>query len=293
MPRFKQRWIRGLAAAALVLVVAGEAYHYTAVSVSAYVSVDAGGSSIEFTVNRLGRVTSVVSVSDNDSELAEALSSRVNGMSVEDAVTSALDTLTEKGGFSPQDDLVIVGITSGSDSQAESLENAIMNNTGHSVYTVRVSDEERKEAHRQELGGGLYVYGTEDATEAVINEQLEDNVPVTTEAEINVISVFENELPISGTQETTATEMPPVNENDNIIQHADIPQEQPTVTASPESPGIPETLRQSEPPFGEAPQDRPEMQNETAPAVSSEKPQQKNEQCSFRQQQHEPYSFRQ
>ena len=166
MPGLKQRWLRGLAAAALVLVAAGGAYHYTAVSVSAYVSVDAGGSSIEFTVNRLGKVTSVVSVSDADSDLAESLSGSVNGMSVEDAVTSALDTLTEKGALSPQEDLVIVGITSGSDSQAESLETAIVNNAGHSLYTVRVSDKEREEAHKQELGGGLYVYGHDDTDTA-------------------------------------------------------------------------------------------------------------------------------
>ena len=38
----KQRWVKGLAAAAIVLAVAGGAYHYSAVSVSAYVSVSTG-----------------------------------------------------------------------------------------------------------------------------------------------------------------------------------------------------------------------------------------------------------
>lgn len=201
MPRLRQRWVRGLAAAALVLVVTGGAYHYTAVSVSAYVSVDAGGSSIEFTVNRLGKVTSVVSVSETDSGLAEVLSGSVSGMSVEDAVTSALDTLTEKGALSPQNDIVIVGITSGSDSQAESLENAIMNNAGHSVYTVRVSDEDREEAHRQELGGGLYVYENEETADIADDSEPEEmpdiEVLVTTAAEdeeiITGISVPEEE----------------------------------------------------------------------------------------------------
>ncbi len=170
MPRFRQRWIRGLAAAALVLAVAGGAYHYTAVSVSAYVSIDAGGSSVELAVNRLGRVVSVTTVTEDDSGLAETIKSDIRGMRIEDAVPAALDMIAEEGGTTGTDDIVIVGITSESDSSAESLENAIAQSIERPVRTVRVSERDRTEAHSQELGGGLYVYEREEAADSSIAE---------------------------------------------------------------------------------------------------------------------------
>lgn len=166
VPGFRQRLMKGLAAAALVLVAAGGAYHYTAVSVSAYVSVDAGGSSLEMKVNRLGQIISVESVTDDGSALAETISGEVRGMSVEDAVEKALDTLAENGKLTGNSDPVIVGITSESDLGAKNIETAIAQNVELPVHTVRVSGAEREEAHRQELGGGQYVYdraGTADA----------------------------------------------------------------------------------------------------------------------------------
>lgn len=183
MPRFGQRLKRGLAAAALVLVVAGSAYHYTAVSVSAYVSVDAGDSSLEMKVNRFGQIISVESVTGNDSALAETISSEVHGMSVEDAVGKALDTLAENGKLSDENKPVIVGITSESENGAESLENAISQRVELPIYTVRVSEEEREEAHRKELGGGRYVYDrVETANTLSVND--------TDETEEDVISIF-------------------------------------------------------------------------------------------------------
>lgn len=268
-----------LAAAAIVLALIGGSYHYMTVSVSAYVSIDAGGSSVELAVNRLGRVTTVRPVTESDSELAETLSVTVGGMSVEDAVNKALGTIMENGETVSDDKPVIVGITSGLDSQAEQLESSIKNNVELPVRTVRVSENEREEAHKQDIGGGAYVCGTEDTAEAVITEeQCEDNSSVTTATEIKVIPVFETEQPMIEMQETTAAETPSVTENDNIIQPADNSKEQPAVTAPPEQRRTDEAPRQSELPSDEAPQDRPEMQKDTDPAVGTEDPPQQNEQ---------------
>lgn len=267
-----------LTAAAIVLALIGGSYHYMAVSVSAYVSIDAGDSSVELTVNRLGRVTSVRPVAENSAELAKTLNVSISGMSVEDAVNAALDTIMEDGETVSDDEPVIVGITSESEGQAESLENAINDNAELPVRTVRVSDNEREEAHKQDIGGGAYVYGTEDVSKAVIMEQSEDIAPIATEDEAKVIPVFEIEQTAIETRETTAEEMPQVTENADITEPAEIRQELPAVTASAEQQSIPEIPHQSEQFSGNIQQDRPGTQNNTAPDVGMENPPQQNEQ---------------
>ncbi|MBO6230713.1 MAG: hypothetical protein J6O50_09105 [Ruminiclostridium sp.] len=231
MPRPARKWVKGLAAAALILAVSGGAYHYTAVSVSAYVSIDAGDSSIEVAVNRLGRVLSVEAVNDSDSGLAEAIGGDIRGMKVEDGVAAALGTLVGEGRLSAEDELMIVGITSDSDSSAESLEKAIVQNVDLPVRTVRVSGGERKEAHEKDIGGGRYVYErSTPVTSAVRTAEVTDTtaasgIPGTTSA-ISVSDITEaiaekSDIPA----DTTAIPEPP--ESDAATEHgtdtADIP----------------------------------------------------------------------
>ena len=193
MPSFAQRLMRGLAAAALILVAAGGAYHYSAVSASAYVSVDAGGSSFEMKVNRLGQIISVESVNDDDSALAETISGEVRGMSVEDAVGKALDTLAENGKLSDENEPVIVGITSETEYEAESIENAVAQKVELPLYMVRVSEQDREEAHRQETGGGRYVYDRDESANELsesdcietVNDIIPISVPITEEYKID------------------------------------------------------------------------------------------------------------
>ena len=234
MPGFAQRLMRGLAAAALILVAAGGVYHYTAVSVSAYISVDAGGSSFEMKVNRLGQIISVESVNDDDSALAETISGEARGMRVEDAVGKALDTLAENGKLSDENEPVIVGITSETEHEAESIENAVAQRVELPVYTVRVSEQDREEAHRQETGGGRYVYDREETA----NELPENNA---VETENDMISLFvpiteeesiDNENAAAGETDDPETEQQPNEENTEIKEEENnVQPPEPTDTA--------------------------------------------------------------
>ncbi len=248
-----------LTAAAIVLALIGGSYHYMAVSVSAYVSIDAGESSVEMTVNRLGKVTSVRPVAETSAELAKALNVSVSGMSVEDAVNAALDTITDSGKTVSDEEPVIVGITSESEGQAQRLENAIAANAELPVRTVRVSENEREEAHKQDIGGGAYVLGTEDAAAEAPEEkaEIEDDIEqeATTVAETTVIPISDTELPVIEVQENENINKsdeiaPPQNEENEIVQAPDM-------SAPPQH---------NEQFTNEAPPEKPHGENQTAPA---------------------------
>ena len=233
MPCFAQRLMRGLAAAALILVAAGGAYHYSAVSVSAYVSVDAGGSSFEMKVNRFGQIISVESVNDDDSALAETISGEVRGMSVEDAVGKALDTLAENGKLSDENEPVIVGITSETEYEAESIENAVAQKVELPLYMVRVSEQDREEAHRQETGGGRYVYDRDESANELsesdcietVNDIIPIVVPITEEYKIDDQNdEDEEETDDPETEQKIHVQTTEIKVEENNIQLPELPQ---------------------------------------------------------------------
>ena len=223
MMRITQRWIKGLAAAAIVLAVAGGAYHYSAVSVSAYVSVSAGGDQVEFSLNRLGRVVSVTALGDN-SQAVESIKSDINGMKIEEAVPAALAILEEEGGLSAQQDIVIVGITADSESRSESLESAIIKNVDMPVRTIMVSEEERQQAHRQEQNGAIYVpereKAEEDDSDYIETSETQLVIPFTTSQQSEVYSI----IPPEEKPEETPGTIPPapdITENNPGITDAE------------------------------------------------------------------------
>ena len=220
MPVFKQKWVRGLAAAALVLVISGgAAYNYASVSVGAYVSVDAGGSSLEMSVNRLGRVIAVEPVTQNDSELAEELRADIRGMSIEDAVAETLDRLYEDS-RAPYDNDAVVGITSDSEDRSESIGRAITERVDAPIRTFTVTEEERQEARKKNMGGGQYVCGTAE-TEASEKPEI---IP-----DISEVSGAGNDNAARTTEEDTAVEYQSEPDSE---QRSEMPDNNDTVTVT-------------------------------------------------------------
>ncbi|MBO6301482.1 MAG: hypothetical protein J6N15_03485 [Ruminiclostridium sp.] len=204
----KQRWVKGLAAAAIVLAVAGGAYHYSAVSVSAYVSVSTGGDHVEFSLNRLGRVVSVTALGDN-SQAVESIKNSTHGMRIEEAVPAALAILEEDGKLSEQEDPVVVGITADSEIRSESLENAIMNSVDVPVRTVIVSDEERRQSHSNEQNSTIYVFEHEE-TEDDISPAAEEgeSQTVITDTTAQETEIYYAAAPKEKAEENTDTVSP-------------------------------------------------------------------------------------
>ena len=163
-PRRKKRWLRPAIAAALALVLLSGSYSYLAVSASAYVSLDVGETSVEVSVNRLGRVIAVSPLNEDSAELAQTLNADMRGRKVEDAMTDAMGRFRDDGAFETPDAVVIAGVTSGSEKRGEALTETVERAAreagaqGGEIMTFDVSRDERREARERDMSGGRYAF---------------------------------------------------------------------------------------------------------------------------------------
>lgn len=164
LPDFNSRWVRTAAAAVLVLALAGGSFNYynTAVAAS-YVSVDVGDSSVELSVNRLGRVIGVTALNDESEELAETLRAEIRQKKVDDAVDRTMARLQESGGLTGEED-VILGVTGESSGQSTRLAEAVergMEKTRErhddmNIYTLKGDRNQRNEAQKHGMSPGRF-----------------------------------------------------------------------------------------------------------------------------------------
>jgi hypothetical protein len=161
--RRRKAWLRGGVAAILALGILSGSYSYFAVSACAYVSLDAGDSSVEFSVNRLSRVISVRALNSGSENIASELSSDMRGKRVDEAMSETVLRISE---FAAEDDeaYIIAGITSDTDERAERLMESVERSAGETegretkIYAYDVSHDERKEAEERKMSGGRLAF---------------------------------------------------------------------------------------------------------------------------------------
>lgn len=163
LPR-RRRWVKTGIAAALALCIFTGSFSYLSVSAGDYVSLDMGETSVEVSVNRLGRVISAKALNEESRDMAEALSANLRGKRVGDAMNEAMDEFRRDGLFEAPDSFLIAGITSPSAQRGERISETVeraARETGREdaeVYAFRVSREERREASRQEMSPGRFAF---------------------------------------------------------------------------------------------------------------------------------------
>lgn len=163
-PARKKRWMRTAVAAVLALAITGGSLGYTTATAYSYVSIDTEESSLELSVNRLGRVIGVRAVDEASEELAEDLRTDLRHMRVEDALDHTMETLRARE-LPPEGEWpVLCGVTGGDDRQASELNEALERCAGREdmegirLYMMDVSRDERQEAFRSEQSGGRYAF---------------------------------------------------------------------------------------------------------------------------------------
>ena len=159
----RKRLMRTAVAAVAAVMILGGSSVYVFAMPAEYVSLDAGESSVELAVNRVGRVISVKPTSEGDRAIAETLNTEVRGKRVEDALAQTMTVFREEGYLEGEDAAIIAGVTAASERRGaeltEALESAATRNgEGVPLYTLDVTPAERGEARSQEMSGGRYVF---------------------------------------------------------------------------------------------------------------------------------------
>lgn len=103
-PQKRKRFLRAAIAAVLALAITGGTYTYTNVAEASYITLDTAGSSVEFSVNRMGRIIGVRALDEGSAELARELLPDVRRLRVEDAMDVAMSHM----GSAPT---VVFGVT--------------------------------------------------------------------------------------------------------------------------------------------------------------------------------------
>ena len=164
LPRRRKAWARAAVAAVLALVLLSGSYTYLAASAYAYVSLDAGETSVEVTVNRLGRVISVDAMNEHSEETAKALTPELRGKKLADALPEAMERIRPEGGDDNSDAYLIAGVTSGNEKLREELAETVersaekLDGENPAVITFEVPPAERREAEEKGMSGGRYAF---------------------------------------------------------------------------------------------------------------------------------------
>lgn len=147
-------WLRS-AAAVIALALLGGSYAYLSVDAAEYVSLDVGETSVEVSVNHLGRVIGVKPMNDKSGDMALELEKDIRGKKMDDAVKDAVTHMKKDKPSEP----VIAGVTSDSGA-AEKIESAVREAVDESteVHTFEVSRDERSEAERLEMSSGRLAF---------------------------------------------------------------------------------------------------------------------------------------
>lgn len=163
-PRQKRRWVKTGIAAVLALCIFSGSYSYLSVSASDYVSLDVGETSVEVTVNHLGRVISARALNESSRDMAQALNASVRGKKVEEALTEAVDEFRRGGLFEELDSFLIAGVVSPSERRGERISETLERATHGpgdeypEVYAFHVSREKRREAEQQDMSPGRFAF---------------------------------------------------------------------------------------------------------------------------------------
>ena len=160
--RKSPRWMRGAVAAMLALALLGGTFGYMGASASAYVSLDVEDSSIELTVNRLGRVIAVEALNDDARELADSLSGELRHKKVEDAIDHAMDRLQERGYLKDEGGEVLAGVTAEDTRRGAALcrtvERTVEQGGAYTAYVFETSPAERAQALDRRVSAGRFGY---------------------------------------------------------------------------------------------------------------------------------------
>lgn len=160
----KSPWLRTAVAASLALVIAGGSYAYVSVPASAFVSLDAGESSVELAVNRLGRIVSVRPKNKASIALSDELAENVRGNQVDDGIRKTVQCLQKDGALSEENGCLIAGVTSNaptSESAITQIVEEVTTSDGEDpveLYTITVTEEERQEAEANDQSAGSYAF---------------------------------------------------------------------------------------------------------------------------------------
>ena len=166
LPLRKRKWFKSVAAAFMALVILGGSYGYLTVPASAYVSLDVGETSVEISINRLGRVIAVAALNEDSEELTKIISDEIMNMKMEDSLDETIKTLETKGYLDSDESYIIAGVASDTPSQSERISAAVESSVGAlredvPLYTMEMSREERGLAREERKSPGRYIFERE------------------------------------------------------------------------------------------------------------------------------------
>lgn len=156
-PVLRSRVVRSAVAAVLALAITGGTYTYTNVAAASYVTLDTEETSVELSINRMGRVVGVRALSGTSAELARELLPDVRRKSVEDAMDIAMAHM----GGAPT---VVAGITGENERRGAELHEAVERGMGRrehdgvEFFAFDVSRDERREAGERDMSGGRWAF---------------------------------------------------------------------------------------------------------------------------------------
>ena len=155
--------------AMLVICIAGGSLGYMTASASSYVSVDAGETSLEFGINRFGRVISVEGLDEGSEEFAQTIAQEVKNKKFDEAMDHTRTRMEELGRMDESEDTpVVAGVSGGSEQQKAQLQESLQtafehkDGKGPKLYMMDVTAEEREEAIEKRQSPGMFAFQRRD-----------------------------------------------------------------------------------------------------------------------------------
>ena len=158
VPAWRKSLRAAVAAVALVGVLSAGGWSYQNVMAYSYATLDVGGASIEYTLNRRDQVIGVTARNSASEEAVEALRSGVRNQSLSDAIDETMNYLEDD---LENDSYAHVAVSSGNDQRAEKLAGAVdeamaPRKDRFDFHAETATPEERREARQQDMSMGRW-----------------------------------------------------------------------------------------------------------------------------------------
>ena len=183
----KSPWFRGAIAAAAALVILSGSVTYNTAFACSYVSIDVDESSIELSINRMGRVIAVNAISADAAGLAQSIESDVKNKTVDDAVSLTMDALKDAGYLDSANGEIIASVTSNTEKRSMELTQTVAQTMegnkkdGVKLYLMEASNGDRNAALTRKVSPGRYLIqrsGMDTLPPRSSNDSQSEAVPV-------------------------------------------------------------------------------------------------------------------
>ena len=182
----KKPWVRKAIALIIALLIFSGILTYNTMLACAYVSLDVDETSVELSINRIGRVIAVNPISSDAQALAETLQSGVKNKTVDDAVSYTMEVFKDAGYLDSADGEIIASVTTDNEKRSMGLTQTVAQTVSGNksyvlkLYLMEASSGDRASALARKVSPGRYLIQSSGTNTLRPRRDTDSSLPVPT-----------------------------------------------------------------------------------------------------------------